>query len=610
MAKKKPKSVERVKIRKPKTADIAQHASNADNANQQVVQVIFPSDVELRKVKKKKKGKSPSQKKRDELLEQLKASLQSYDQLQDEAQKLNIKIPSEIGLTVINQADLKTNSDIENYIADVQQKTEALRQLIEKENQVNPFSIASKPLSRMGAGVSGGLILPQLPPAMIPQQPAQPMPMPMPMPTPTPTPARDTTKERLDAVAKALQDRLNKSGTATPAPPTGGSVTPVAPVVPDPSQPSPLPAQLPAAQGLGLENYKLNLGGVDTVVAAPPNFLDEYNRYTMYTRAVEREALKGRLTETTYHIPLQEFRRLVDSRNQEQARFSTYLSNLTPEQRAYLDDSANVNIHEVVSNMKLNLSDAISPADLAKVLFKESGIKFTEITQGNQQPAITIRIASAGDKPFKEESQNTEYAKYQSVYTSVLTKLQQLNTEIDTVKEPNKDQKFADLGKKLNRRYADITNAYDALSPIVKAAVMVENDKMLARFNPIRQKLVDNTPQVNPFTPAPLVPAAPAAPPAKPVPVPQGLTAAESRAFKIVRDYVKNSKSGVNTHYKQKQQDAVAVIFGAAKAQEIKNFQARQGQTKGFRQRMEIQMLFDQNLPDKYKPRGQRRPVP
>ena len=36
--KKKPKSVERVKIRKPKTADIAQHASNADNANQQVVQ--------------------------------------------------------------------------------------------------------------------------------------------------------------------------------------------------------------------------------------------------------------------------------------------------------------------------------------------------------------------------------------------------------------------------------------------------------------------------------------------------------------------------------------------------------------------------------------------
>jgi len=132
---------------------------------------------------------------------------------------------------------------------------------------------------------------------------------------------------------------------------------------------------------------------------------------------------------------------------------------------------------------------------------------------------------------------------------------------------------------------------------------------MLARFNPIRQKLVDNTPQVNPFTPAPLVPAAPA-PPAKPVPVPQGLSAAESRAFKIVRDYVKNSKAGINSHYKQKQQDAVALIFGAAKAQEIKNFQARQGQTKGYRQRMEIQMLFDQNLPDKYKPRGQRRPVP
>jgi len=94
MAKKKVKSVERVKV-KPKTTGIVQHASTADNANQQVVQVIFPSDVELRKVKKKKKGKTASQKKRDELLEQLKAALQSYDGLQDEAQKLNIKIPSD-----------------------------------------------------------------------------------------------------------------------------------------------------------------------------------------------------------------------------------------------------------------------------------------------------------------------------------------------------------------------------------------------------------------------------------------------------------------------------------------------------------------------------------
>ena len=114
------------KVTKPKKADVIQQSSNADNANQQVVQVIFPADVELRKVKKKKRGKSSSQKKRDELLERLKAALQSYDGLQDEAQKLNIKIPSEIGLTVINQADLKTNTDIENYIADVQKNETVL----------------------------------------------------------------------------------------------------------------------------------------------------------------------------------------------------------------------------------------------------------------------------------------------------------------------------------------------------------------------------------------------------------------------------------------------------------------------------------------------------
>ena len=106
-SKKKSKSVERTKPDKsskriePDIIQVKQPLSRGNqnansNKNTQVVQIVFPPDTEIRKVKKKKKGKSSAVKKREkereELLNQLKQRLEEYDRLQEQAQKLQIKI--------------------------------------------------------------------------------------------------------------------------------------------------------------------------------------------------------------------------------------------------------------------------------------------------------------------------------------------------------------------------------------------------------------------------------------------------------------------------------------------------------------------------------------
>tara|TARA_R110002020_G_scaffold427303_1_gene636664 strand:+ start:60 stop:284 length:225 start_codon:yes stop_codon:yes gene_type:complete len=67
--------------------------SKNNNVNQNAIQIIFPSDMELRKVKKKKR-KSPSSSKKKELIAELKELLQTYDNEIAVAQEKKNKITS------------------------------------------------------------------------------------------------------------------------------------------------------------------------------------------------------------------------------------------------------------------------------------------------------------------------------------------------------------------------------------------------------------------------------------------------------------------------------------------------------------------------------------
>ena len=64
VVKKKPKKVKSVERQKIKNTAVL-NDSNMNN-NQQQVQIIFPADMELRKVKKRKKSDEESKKKKEE----------------------------------------------------------------------------------------------------------------------------------------------------------------------------------------------------------------------------------------------------------------------------------------------------------------------------------------------------------------------------------------------------------------------------------------------------------------------------------------------------------------------------------------------------------------
>ena len=137
VVKKKPKKVKSVERQKIKNTAVL-NDSNMNN-NQQQVQIIFPSDMELRKVKKRKRKPSGESKKKkeekDNLLNELKEKLKEYDTVQQEAADKKIPIPSELGVSTITKADLKTNEDIQTFITDVVNKTQKMRELIAEAEQ-------------------------------------------------------------------------------------------------------------------------------------------------------------------------------------------------------------------------------------------------------------------------------------------------------------------------------------------------------------------------------------------------------------------------------------------------------------------------------------------
>ena len=129
---------------------------NDSNLNNQSVQIIFPPDTEIRKVKKKPKrktGKSKSEKEKDELLEQLKEDLKNYDSVQQEAVEKKVKIPQELGVSTITKADLKKNDDIKLFISDVVNKTQKMRELIAAAEQKLSQPSRGFPL-RLGGGIN------------------------------------------------------------------------------------------------------------------------------------------------------------------------------------------------------------------------------------------------------------------------------------------------------------------------------------------------------------------------------------------------------------------------------------------------------------------------
>ena len=94
------------------------------------------------------------------------------------------------------------------------------------------------------------------------------------------------------------------------------------------------------------------------------------------------------------------------------------------------------------------------PQDLAKKLFRQQGVKFTEITGGNEMPKIEQRIQQGGESPFTKKEDNTAYQNYMSVLndkTNKLMNIRQELTQMEASSSAPSPARLSELGIQINR---------------------------------------------------------------------------------------------------------------------------------------------------------------
>ena len=543
VVKKKPKKVKSVERQKIKNNAVL-NDSNMNN-NQQQVQIIFPSDMELRKVKKRKRKPSGESKKKkeekDNLLEQLKEKLKEYDNVQQEAADKKIPMPSELGVSMITKADLKTNEDIQTFITDIVNKTQKMRELIAEAEQKLSQPSRSFPI-RMGGGITQLPTQPAFslfpPPAPTPQQPQiiPPTPIPTqtnPIPTQSTTTQTDATLEALQKIAQETESELQKSGVDVPEPPQSArnplfnppsstDITrsqsapsvipsqtlpgtllpnPATPVIRPPTlkpvvPPLPLPVpQVPQDEPEPQEAPAQPIQPSDLVLFSRPEYpttksppgLDElYLALRRYIEDVLYITQQGQSAEGVYHIPLDKQLGFDKARTNLLVNYNSWFSNLNPRQRKYMTTNEVMqNIDELMKNY-LN----IEPKDLAEKELKLKGNKIVEITQGNERSKLAKAIQERGFSDPNKQKQMKRYEKNldqaDDERKQIKMKITKIVSESDgTLNDVAKKAQLEEIIKNLDKYVDDITFDYSKLDDTVKLGVENKYNKLKVKFTEV-----------------------------------------------------------------------------------------------------------------------------
>ena len=501
---KKNKSIERVRNNTT--------VMNDSNLNNQQVQIIFPPDTEIRKVKKKPKkkpGKSKSEKEKDELLEQLKENLKQYDLVQEEAAQKKIKIPQELAVSTITKSDLKKNDDIKLFISDVVNKTQKIKELIaEAEKNLNQLR-RGFPV-RLGSGI---MQFPRQPalfpspqqPQIIPQQPIMPSQSPLKIPT-TPSSDEDEKAEALKKIAEETKEELEKEGVDVPIKPpsdpnTSTNETPISPgsLLPKGDAPIVRPPQVPpiniptqseapdepkpstpiTVPAVDTSNYESNTLRNGQTVKTPPGWYDLYFRLQNIIKNLEQRTVK--ISDGVYNIPLNVYNEIKAAQKQLQTDYDAYFDSLKSQDKAYILKEPMVKaVHE---EMKTDFRK--DPKDLLIQLLKEQNINIKEVSAGNEKPQIVKDIDERGLKDDKKQKSIELYkqklqkeTKY--IQTNIGKKLFTLNLK-----------QLTNALKEINSIEEEIKVEYDKLDPVVQLDVREPRDELLEKTAKLK-RAIDN----------------------------------------------------------------------------------------------------------------------
>ena len=165
----------------------------SSSINNNIAQIIFPSGMEVRKIRKKRRKSNGSKKKA--AIDELKEALKSFDLAVDEADRRKVALPQVLGHLPSNINDLNT-------IKEIQALTESIRNRIVQIQQMVAESVNTNRANDLfGEDIHAF---------------EEPIPQGGMFPTKDPDPSPSGAEARLDRMAQELQGELAREGKAPP----------------------------------------------------------------------------------------------------------------------------------------------------------------------------------------------------------------------------------------------------------------------------------------------------------------------------------------------------------------------------------------------------------
>ena len=537
-----------------------------DNINTNINQIIFPKDMELRKIKKKpKKKKGPS--KKQIALDNLKQVLQSFDAVINEAKQKNISIPAELGQLPSNVNQVDSIKEIEELTADLSNRIIQIQGLLEKGSALTQsknlfgFNLPQR------AGVFPITPEPFLPPTIIPVPPQQPAREPPVLPSggevpiiPSVAPAMggEDTEKDLERIRKEILDKLTPEQRAQAEADlekekadaeAGGDKIPQ-----------------PVSNDLNLEtNSGVKYGNTTFNMTAPVGFYDLFRRYRQFIENLQFNTIK--IKEGYFNIPENKYIGLENQRINILKAFNTFNSGLNTNQVQYIDNNPTLSeIEKLLDNTLLE--------DLEDILKQEL-----------QKQKVNVIEISGGKKPSSLEAEEKSNEEFEELLNSTNDKVNELILQIKQSKDTDE---LESIKKKLNNELlVNINDEFNKLSGEEKTASLTSYNNLRATINDLvtksQQKITNleklnepeepespESPSPSPVSPSPVEPiddagVRPVIPQPRPrprPPVPERLT----KDQQLLVEYVNN----VSKNYAGPQRDAIERLFSREKALDLR----------------------------------------
>ena len=472
-----------------------------DNINTNINQIIFPKDMELRKIKKKKKKKGPSKKKI--ALDNLKSVLQNFDAVINESKQKNISIPAELGQLPSNVNEVDSIKEIEELTADLSNRIIQIQALLEKGSALTQ----SKNLFGFDLPQPAGIfpVTPQpfLPPTIIPvpapQPPArQPPVLPSGGETPvipsgvSPAMGGEDTEKNLETIRKEILDKLTpeqrekaeadlaKEKAEAGA---GGDKIPE-----------------PVSNDLNLEtNTGVKYGNATFNMTAPVGFYNLFRRYRQFIENLQFNTIK--IKEGYFNIPQNKYTGLDNQKNNILKSFNTFNTGLNPNQVQYIDNNPTLSEIEKLLDNSLTM-------DLEDILKQEL-----------QKQKVNIIEISGGKKASSLEAEEKANEEFEELLNSTKDKTIQLKAQI---KESTDIDELENIQQKLNNELkSNIEKEYNKLSGEEKTASLTPFNNLKATINDLVTKILQKVTEIEskqePVKPEPVKPEPEAPKPVEPV---------------------------------------------------------------------------------------------